>query len=112
MSAGTRSKARTATSKSTVNDMPNKQGPAPAMASGNGQTRIEDEIIDEDDLCPICRLLLCNPVTTRCNHTLCSSCMAQWAEVSISMPNLAIVSIDEEPQNFDAATGLEAKCPM
>ncbi|KAK5175013.1 uncharacterized protein LTR77_000149 [Saxophila tyrrhenica] len=45
------------------------------------------------------------------NHHLLS-CMAQWADVSISMPHMAIVSVDEEPQNFDAATGLEAKCPM
>ena len=72
----------------------------------------EEETIDEDDLCAICRLLLYSPVTTRCNHTLCSSCMAQWADVSISMPHMAIVSVDEEPQNFDAATGLEARCPM
>ncbi len=72
----------------------------------------EQEDVDEDDLCPICRLLLFNPVTTQCNHTLCGSCMAQWADVSVAMPNMTIVSIDEEPQNFDAATGLEANCPM
>jgi hypothetical protein len=38
--------------------------------------------------------------------------MATWADVSISMPNMAIVSVDEEAHDFDAATGLEAKCPM
>jgi hypothetical protein len=38
--------------------------------------------------------------------------MATWADVSISMPNMTIVSVDEEPEEFDAATGLQAKCPM
>lgn len=77
--------------------------------SGNSS---EPQSIDEDDLCPICQLLLCNPVTTGCRHTLCKSCMATWADVSISMPNMTIVSVDEEAVDFDAATGLEAKCPM
>ena len=71
-----------------------------------------DAVIDEDDLCPICQLLLCNPVTTRCGHTLCKSCMATWADVSVSMPNMIIVSVDEEAIDFDPATGLEARCPM
>ncbi|KAK5717139.1 hypothetical protein LTR15_009028 [Elasticomyces elasticus] len=63
------------------------------------------EDIHEDDL------LLFNPVITACKHVLCKSCMATWADVSLSTP-MTIVSVDEEPKDFDSATGLEARCPM
>lgn len=69
------------------------------------------EEVHEDDACPVCKLLLYNPIITRCGHTLCKSCMAQWADVSLSAP-MIIVSVDEEARDFDAATGIEAKCPM
>ena len=65
----------------------------------------------EDDLCPICQILLCNPVTTQCRHTMCKSCMATWADVSLAAP-MTIVAVTEQPREFDAATGLEANCPM
>lgn len=65
----------------------------------------------EDDLCPICQLLLCHPVTTQCRHTMCKSCMATWADVSLAAP-MTIVAVTEQPRDFDAATGLEANCPM
>ena len=71
----------------------------------------EEEDVDEDDLCPICRLLLYDPVITACRHTLCKSCMAQWADCSLSAP-MTIVHVDEQASDFDAATGLEARCPM
>lgn len=98
--------------------------PALASASTSSQTRdppgratrdspggesIQD--VHEDDVCPICRLLLYNPVTTTCNHTLCRFCMAQWASVSLAEP-LTIVDVDEEPVAFDAVSELEARCPM
>ena len=76
-----------------------------ALATGS------EEDIHEDDVCPVCQLLLYDPVITECKHTLCKSCMATWAEVSISAP-MAIVDVNEEPDVFDAATGLEARCPM
>ncbi|KAK4950363.1 hypothetical protein LTR10_011344 [Elasticomyces elasticus] len=69
------------------------------------------EDIHEDDVCPVCQLLLFNPVITACKHVLCKSCMATWADVSLSTP-MTIVSVDEEPKDFDSATGLEARCPM
>lgn len=72
---------------------------------GNG------EEVDEDDLCPICRVLLYQPVTTTCNHTLCKDCMAAWASVSLAVP-MTIVDVDEEPIAFDPVSELTARCPM
>ncbi|EME46747.1 hypothetical protein DOTSEDRAFT_70667 [Dothistroma septosporum NZE10] len=69
------------------------------------------ETIDEDDLCPICQQLLHQPVKTICNHTMCKSCMAHWADISVTT-QMIIVDVDEEPAAFDAVAGLEAKCPM
>lgn len=69
------------------------------------------ETIAEEDTCPVCRLLVYRPVTTECNHTLCESCMATWADVSIAN-QMQIVDVDEEPVPFNAVSGLEAKCPM
>jgi hypothetical protein len=82
------------------------------ISNGNATTNKQHEEIADDDLCPVCRLLLCNPVQTGCRHTLCKSCMATWADVSATKP-LTIVSIDEQPHDdLDAVTGLEARCPM
>ncbi|KAK3686456.1 hypothetical protein LTR37_019806 [Vermiconidia calcicola] len=106
---------RTSSSSSTSKDEEKENPQAVNTLAGPAQdVTCSDnaEEVSEDDLCPICQLLLCNPVITQCGHTLCKSCMATWADVSISMPNMAIVSVDEEPRDFDAATGLEAKCPM
>ena len=64
----------------------------------------------EDDLCPICQLLLFRPVTTSCNHTLCESCMAHWADVSV-ISQMTIVSLDDIPTSM-AANAVEARCPM
>ena len=74
-------------------------------------TNDQVEEISEDDICPICQLLLCNPVTTQCNHTLCESCMATWAEVSVTT-QMRIVDVDEEAVPFNPVSGLEARCPM
>ena len=85
-----------------------------SATQAKGSSASETEVdVHEDDVCPICQLLLCKPATTHCNHTMCKSCMATWAQVSISAPsNMTIVSVDEEPRDFDPATGLEARCPM
>lgn len=69
------------------------------------------EDIDDDDLCPICQLLLHEPVTTTCRHTLCNFCMATWASTSLAAP-MTIVDVDEEPVDFDPVSELEARCPM
>ncbi|KAK4506567.1 hypothetical protein PRZ48_000299 [Zasmidium cellare] len=74
-------------------------------------TQQDEDSVEEDDLCPICRLLLYNPVTTSCNHTLCASCMAHWADVSLSQ-QMTIVDVDEEPVPFNPVSELEARCPM
>jgi hypothetical protein len=69
------------------------------------------ENIHEDDLCPICQLLLYDPVTTACNHTLCNVCMVTWVSISMAAP-MVVVDVDEEPVPFDAVSKLEAGCPM
>lgn len=85
--------------------------PAPQAGTTDG-SRIENtEEVNEDYLCPICRLLLHEPVTTTCNHVLCKFCMAQWASVSLAAP-MTIADVDEEPVEFDAVSELEARCPM
>lgn len=83
----------------------------PHQASGSSNANVADETISEDDLCPICQLLLHRPVVTRCNHALCESCMAHWADVSITS-QMTIVDVDEEPVEFNPVSGVEAKCPM
>ncbi|KAF1997762.1 hypothetical protein P154DRAFT_271486 [Amniculicola lignicola CBS 123094] len=74
--------------------------------------------IPHDDLCPICHLLIYNPVTTVCNHTLCHSCMAQWAEI-VSLTRLEPSTLDLDLSDFDPSydpltdlLSLEASCPM
>lgn len=83
------------------------------MADIVGATSNEDIAID--DQCPICQLLLFNPVRTQCNHLLCASCMAQWADVSsanhIEPSSLDINLADFNP-HYDPTYDLEANCPM
>ncbi|KAF2127678.1 hypothetical protein P153DRAFT_320077 [Dothidotthia symphoricarpi CBS 119687] len=73
------------------------------------------EVIAHDDLCPICQLLLFTPVRTKCNHLLCASCMAHWADVSstnrIEHSSLDVNLADFDP-NYDPSYDLEANCPM
>lgn len=76
-----------------------------------GDPGVAPEAVDEDDLCPICQLLLLNPVKTTCNHTLCRTCMAIWAQTSLETP-MVRVDVDEEPVAFDPVSELEARCPM
>lgn len=79
----------------------------------DAHARNEDEggdVVAEDDLCPVCQLLLFRPVTTKCKHTLCESCMAHWADVSITS-QMTIVSLDDIPTSMPA-NSVEARCPM
>ncbi|KAH7371425.1 hypothetical protein BKA66DRAFT_469790 [Pyrenochaeta sp. MPI-SDFR-AT-0127] len=73
------------------------------------------EEVAHDDLCPICQLLLFTPVRTQCNHLLCASCMAQWADTSstnqIVHSSLDVNLADFDP-NYDPTYDLEANCPM
>ncbi|KAF1912982.1 hypothetical protein BDU57DRAFT_503673 [Ampelomyces quisqualis] len=79
------------------------------------ETAATRETIVDDDLCPICQLLLFTPVRTQCNHLLCASCMAQWADAS-STTNIQHSSLDvnlaEFDPNYDPTYDLEANCPM
>ncbi|EUC46308.1 hypothetical protein COCMIDRAFT_93184 [Bipolaris oryzae ATCC 44560] len=73
------------------------------------------EDVAHDHLCPICQLLLYTPVKTQCNHLLCASCMAQWADASstnqIEHSSLDVHLADFDP-NYDPSYDLEANCPM
>ena len=55
------------------------------------------------------------PVRTQCNHLLCASCMAQWADTSstnhIEHSSLDVNLTDFDP-NYDPTYDLEANCPM
>ena len=92
----------------------NSRGNTAKMSPAQRAPPSEDnDGVDEEDLCMICRLLIYRPIRTRCGHSMCRTCMATWADVSISAPNMmAIVRVDDVPQDVDAATGLEARCPM
>ena len=66
--------------------------------------------------CPqICQLLLFTPVRTQCNHLLCASCMAQWADASstneIEASSFDVELTDFDP-NYDPSYDLAANCPM
>nr|POE62939.1 hypothetical protein CFP56_03842 [Quercus suber] len=88
-------------------DISSNAGPSSQRDLGSLAT----ESIADDDLCPICQLLLYRPVTTQCNHSMCEACMAYWAEVSISQ-QVTVVDVDEVPTAFNAVSEIEAKCPM
>lgn len=83
----------------------------PMRSTTNAASSGEIEQVDADDQCPICHLLLYRPVVTHCNHTMCESCMAHWADVSVTS-QMKIVDVDEEPNEFNPVSGVEAKCPM
>ncbi|OSS52390.1 hypothetical protein B5807_02750 [Epicoccum nigrum] len=73
------------------------------------------EDVAHDDLCPICQLLLFTPVRTQCNHVLCASCMAQWADASTTTEVEHAswdVDLEEFDPNYDPTYDLEANCPM
>lgn len=71
------------------------------------QTAIE--LVDHDDLCHICHLLLLHPIITKCNHTFCETCFSHWADVSISQMTLGL-DIDE--RSLMPPDELETRCPM
>ncbi|KAE9967544.1 hypothetical protein BLS_006318 [Venturia inaequalis] len=89
---------------------------AAAMVLGEHQDPVkedagrQEEEIDEDELCPICQNLLYKPVITRCKHTLCESCMAHWADVSIT-PQMTVVGLQDEAAMF-LPNEIETRCPM
>ncbi|ORY67108.1 uncharacterized protein BCR38DRAFT_426106 [Pseudomassariella vexata] len=95
----------------TVAGANNDEQSGPSSSEHDNNENGNGEEIDDDDACPICQLMLYNPVTTTCRHTLCKFCMATWASVSLAAP-MIIVDVDEEPVPFDAVSELEARCPM
>jgi YEATS family len=85
---------------------------APSSSSQEQKPDAEEDEVDEDDLCAICHLLICRPVTTTCKHTLCRSCMVHWADVSISVA-MTTVGINETwTPPSPSANQIEVRCPM
>ncbi|CAI6230724.1 unnamed protein product [Periconia digitata] len=68
------------------------------------------ETIADDDLCPICHLLILSPVLTQCAHILCASCMAQWADTSTSTTPLTATPLLDLTATYTPS--LSASCPM
>lgn len=97
------------------NDMPESLPPETAAPVAkplpHSNSKGNEEDVDEDDLCPICQLLLHDPVTTTCRHTMCNFCMATWAATTLAAP-MTIVDVDEEPVPFDPISDVQARCPM
>ncbi|QDS68999.1 hypothetical protein FKW77_009403 [Venturia effusa] len=87
-----------------------KHDQEPSPKSIKDDDREGEEEIDEDDVCPICQNLLYNPVITRCNHTLCESCMAHWADASITS-QMTIVGLEDEAPIL-LPHEIETRCPM
>jgi hypothetical protein len=84
--------------------------PEASSVRRNGSDTGKNEEIEEDDMCAICHQLLYKPVTTRCHHTLCESCMAHWADVSVTM-QMTTVGLDDEPMVL-LPNDIETRCPM
>ena len=64
--------------------------------------------IQEDDLCPVCLMLLYEPVKTVCNHSLCRYCMTTWADTSPRRPQAP----ERLPPQDIAPHELEVNCPI
>jgi hypothetical protein len=82
----------------------------PQDASRRDRENSTHEEISDEHLCPICHLLTYNPVTTRCNHTLCSTCFSHWADVSMTS-QMTILPPSSSATIFDGED-TEARCPM
>lgn len=85
-------------------------GPSEPSSSPHSVATSQEEV-SEDDLCPICHLLLYRPVTTFCRHTACEACMARWADFSVSS-EMTILPINVSPPVESASPSDEVKCPM
>lgn len=42
--------------------------------------------IDEELQCPICTMVLKNPVQTPCKHAFCNNCIREWLSVRLVCP--------------------------
>ena len=49
------------------------------------EEKYENEDIEElkkDFLCPLCRCLICQPITPKCGHTYCKICILRFVDLS------------------------------
>jgi hypothetical protein len=72
-----------------------KQSDSRSMLSGSLRDPLDrnksSEAVNAHDICPVCKLLLIEPVTTSCSHLLCESCMTTSDKI-----NLTVVPLDSE----------------
>jgi TNF receptor-associated factor 5 len=72
--------------------------------------------VDENLICPICRIAFINPITTSCDHVFCKDCFEQSYRISATCPvdRTPIRSQDIGPTHrliLNQLDGLEVKCP-
>ena len=83
---------------------------APSEVSAKRKKMPRNEILEHEDTCPICLLILLRPVTTTCKHTLCAECMSIWAEVSITR-QMEVVGLNDSAVTL-LPSELESACPL
>lgn len=92
-----------------------KMPDAPATTTPRTSRAPSPQQPSEDDICPLCHVLLINPVITSCNHTFCQSCISHWAAVAPVSTTLTPVPLDTPLPSADsneASIPLEMLCPM
>jgi hypothetical protein len=75
------------------------------------ETQPNSEDVNDDDLCPICHVLLHRPVTTKCGHTMCEFCLNMWADVSVTT-HMTAVGLGEDATEVLLPSEIESSCPM
>ncbi len=106
-----------------ISHWPSSTPPTPPQREGPHKTSVDlrnlDYVskIDENLICPVCRVALINPITTSCDHVFCRDCFDQ------SFRNSATCPIDRCPLMMphdigpthrlilNQLDGLEVKCP-
>jgi TNF receptor-associated factor 5 len=74
-------------------------------------------VVDENLICPICRIALINPITTSCDHVFCRDCFDQSHRISAACPIdrwPIVLPHDIGPTHrliLNQLDGLEVKCP-
>lgn len=73
----------------------------------------KDWAVKQVDRCPICLSFLHTPISTKCGHTFCQSCI-DWADVSVVSSQLVDVPLEynEFPTTDSRRNDLKILCPF